>query len=91
MYENNPEARSKDRRNEPKTIPTTTGARAAANSVGPGAAADVQLPPLSAADVWIDQGNQAKQGMARKSNLKGAQAAPNHPHLHHAPGSGETQ
>jgi len=93
VYNNNPEARNKDRKNEPQTIATTTsGTHPAGNYGGPGAQDGISLPPPEkAAEIWIEKEDQAKQGMARKFDLKGAQAAPGRPHLGHAPGSGEAQ
>ncbi len=41
--------------------------------------------------LWIEQEDQAKQGMARKGDMRGARAADNHPHVGHTPGSGESQ
>jgi len=93
VYNNNPEARNEDRKNEPKTIATTTsGTHAAGNYGGPGSQDGISLPPPEkTADIWIEQEGQAKQGMARKVDLKGAQAAPNRPHLGHVSGSGDVQ
>lgn len=31
--------------------------------------------------IWIERDEQAKQGMARKENMRDAQASPSHPHI----------
>lgn len=31
--------------------------------------------------IWIERGEQAKQGMARKENMRDAQASPSHPRV----------
>lgn len=84
----------KNQRNqEPMTIDTTlTGNHPGGNYLGSVMEDQGRLPPPAAvADVWIEQEDQAKQGMARKSDMKGAQAAPGHPHIGHEAGSGESQ
>jgi hypothetical protein len=80
------------RNQEPMTIDTTTtGNHPQGNFLG-GLPNEGKLPPADAvADIWIEQEDQAKQGMARKFDLKGARAAPGHPHIGHDAGSGESQ
>jgi hypothetical protein len=91
MDDNNKKFKAQ-RNQEPLTIDTsTTGNHATGNLLG-GAAAEGQLPdPQAASEIWIEQEDHAKQGMARKFDLKGAQAAPGHPHIGHDAGSGESQ
>jgi hypothetical protein len=86
--------RAKASRNmEPQTIDTTvTGNHPAGNLLTPAADVDGLAPRIEATGlIWIEQGDQAKQGMARKGNMKNAQAAPDHPHVGHVRGSGESQ
>lgn len=92
MDDNN--KRSAAQRNqEPGAIDTDpTAVRPAGNTLtptlSPGAqAANLQQDGL----LWIEQEDQAKQGMARKPDMRNARAAENHPHLGHTRGSGESQ
>lgn len=74
---------------EPITIDvTTSGTHPAGNYKSED---DIQFPSIKNTEIWIEQEDQAKQGMARKFDLKHAQAAPDHPHVGHVPGSGESQ
>jgi hypothetical protein len=80
------------RNQEPPTIDTTiTGQHATGNYQGGTVPDQGKLPPLREAEVWIEQDDHAKQRMARKLDLKAAQAAPDHPHIGKARGSGEIQ
>lgn len=90
MAEQN-EKTSTRRHQEPHTIDTTpTGNHPAGNYLGSDMLDEGRLPdPAAASEIWIDQTDHAKQGMARKSNLREATAAPNHPHVGHSPGSGD--
>lgn len=79
------------RNQEPITIDTSmTGNHPAGNYLRAEEAA-TKLPPLEAASIWIEQRDHAKQGMARKFDMKNAQAAPGHPHVGPAQGGGEIQ
>jgi hypothetical protein len=91
MDDNNKKFKAQ-RNQEPLTIDTTlTGNHPSGNYLG-GVPTEGRLPdPDAVADIWIEQEDQAKQGMARKFDTKGAQAAPGHPHVGHEPGSGEVQ
>lgn len=93
MTDKNPKEFANQRNAEPKTIDTTlTGNHPTGNYRME--EQDMQLPEAeAAAEIWIDQPDQAKQGMARgfRVDPKQAQAAPNHPHVGHEPGSGEIQ
>lgn len=92
MDDNNKKFKAQ-RNQEPVTIDTTeTGNHPTGNYLGGVTADQGRLPdPDAVADIWIEQEDQAKQGMARKFDLKGAQAAPGHPHIGHEAGSGESQ
>lgn len=86
--------RFKQQRNqEPETVDMDlTGTNPAGNSLGPEMSIAEQVPRIEATDlIWIEQADQAKQGMARKVDMRNASAAPNHPHIGHVPGSGEIQ
>lgn len=81
------------RNQEPQTIDTTeTGNHPTGNYITPEAGVDALAPRIEATGlIWIEQEDQAKQGMARKGDMKHAQAAPDHPHIGHVRGSGESQ
>lgn len=86
--------RHKNQRNqEPQAVDVTpTGTHAAGNTLTPSADVDALAPQMEAEGLlWIDQEDQAKQGMARKGDRRHAQAAPSHPHIGHVRGSGESQ
>lgn len=92
MDDNN--KRFKAQRNqEPAAIDTDpTAIRPAGNSLTPTLSAGAQAANLEQDGLlWIEQEDQAKQGMARKGNMRGARAADGHPHIGHTPGSGESQ
>ncbi|MGE5675413.1 MAG: hypothetical protein ACM3XM_16305 [Mycobacterium leprae] len=40
----------------------------------------IEMPSPDVAKLWIEREDQAKQGMARKVDMKHAQASPSHPH-----------
>ncbi|MDF2627984.1 MAG: hypothetical protein K0R39_1815 [Symbiobacteriaceae bacterium] len=83
--------RFKNQRNEePTTIDTdNTGTNATGNYLNGG---KMGLPnPDHARDIWIEQEDQAKQGMARRDDLSRAQAAPGHPYIRDSRGGGESQ
>lgn len=81
------------RKREPVTIDTTTtGNHAAGNYLTPPADVSETAPQLlDDSRVWIEREDQAKQGMARKGDMRTAQAAPDHPHAGHVEGNGEVQ
>lgn len=81
------------RNQEPQTISTSrTGTHATGNHLTPQADVDAIAPRIEATGlVWIEMDDEAKQGMARKGDMKGARAAPDHPHIGHVRGSGESQ
>jgi lipopolysaccharide export system protein LptC len=81
------------RNQEPQTIDTAaTGSHASGNSLTPAADVDTIAPRIEATGlIWIEQEDQAKQGMARKGDMRQARAAPDHPHVGHVRGSGESQ
>jgi hypothetical protein len=86
--------RTKAQRNqEPETIDTTlTGNHPRGNYMTPQQPATELLPRVEATGlVWIEREDLRKQGMARKGDMKNAQAAPNRPHFGHTRGSGEIQ
>ncbi|HYG58003.1 MAG TPA: hypothetical protein VD902_08080 [Symbiobacteriaceae bacterium] len=77
---------------EPVTIDTTmTGNHPAGNYIRSEEAVAETMPPLQAASIWIEQRDHAKQGMARKFDMRNATASPGRPHVGHVPGSGEIQ
>lgn len=82
-----------ERRNhEPEAAKTTvTGAHAAGHHLNEaaefGRAAAVSTDDLA----WIEREDQAKQGMARKGDMRNAQAAPDRPHLAGQPQTGGRQ
>lgn len=83
--------RFKNQRNEePETIDTTlTGNHPQGNYLNGG---KMGLPnPDQSRDIWIEQEDQAKQGMARRDDLSRAQAAPGHPYIRDSRGGGESQ
>lgn len=81
------------RNQEPQTIDTTvTGNHPTGNSLTPPADIDTIAPRMEATGlVWIEREDLRKQGMARKGDMKGARAAPNHPHVGPVRGGGEIQ
>jgi hypothetical protein len=93
MADDNPKQSRAQRNREPKSIDTTlTGNHPTGNYRNEPISIAEQAPRIEATGViWIEQDDQAKQGMARKTDLKDAQAAPGHPHIGHQAGSGESQ
>jgi hypothetical protein len=93
MTDKNPKRFANQRNAEPKTIDTTlTGNHPTGNYITE--EQGIRLPEAdAAAEIWIEQDDQAKQGMARgfRVDPKQAQAAPSHPHIGHVRGSGEIQ
>lgn len=81
------------RNQEPVAVSTTlTGNHPTGNYITPKADLDAIAPQIKAEGlIWIEQEDQAKQGMARKGDMRNAQAAPSHPHIGHVRGSGESQ
>jgi hypothetical protein len=81
------------RNQEPRAVDSTITGNHLTGNYFPGQLPNQgQLPSIGAAvEIWIEQKDHAKQGMARKFDLKGAQAAPGHPHIGHVEGSGEIQ
>jgi len=81
------------RNQEPRTIDTTTtGNHPTGNYLTPSADVDSLAPQLETEGlIWIEMEDQAKQAMTRKGDMRNAQAAPNHPHIGHVRGSGESQ
>lgn len=85
---------TKEQRNqEPQTISTTlTGNHPTGNHLTPKADVDALAPRIEATGlVWIEKEDMRKQGMTRKGDMRNAQAAPDHPHIGHVRGSGESQ
>lgn len=93
QQQHNQEHNQEQRNQEPRTIQTTTsGTHPAGNLLTPADDVDQLAPSIEATGlIWIEQEDQAKQAMARKSDMKGARAAPDHPHIGHVEGSGEVQ
>lgn len=93
MVDDNQKRYSAQRNREPKSIDTTlTGNHPTGNYRNEPMSIAEQAPRIEATGLlWIEQDDQAKQGMTRKANLQGAQAAPGHPHIGHKAGSGESQ
>lgn len=81
------------RNKEPQTIDTTlTGNHPSGNYLTPTADVDALAPRIEATGlIWIEKEDEAKQGMTRKGDMRNAQAAPDHPHIGHVRGSGESQ
>jgi len=80
------------RNREPEAVSTTvTGTHASGHHLNEaaeqGRAAEVPTDGL----VWIEREDQAKQGMARKGDMRNAQAAPDRPHLAGQPETGGRQ
>jgi len=78
---------------EPRTISTaTTGSHATGNYLNETAEQDELAMDIGTEElVWIEREDQAKQGMARKGDMRNAQAAPDHPHLAQRDRSGGRQ
>ncbi|MFZ5817002.1 MAG: hypothetical protein ACOY93_17200 [Bacillota bacterium] len=81
------------RNQEPRAVSTTlTGNHATGNYLTPQADVDAVAPSIQANGlVWIEKEDDAKQGMARKGDMRNARAAPDKPHIGHVRGSGESQ
>jgi len=81
------------RKHEPGSVSTSlTGTHATGHHLNEAAerdkaATDVPMEGL----VWVEKEDQAKQGMARKGDMRGATAAPDRPHLPGRPGQGGRQ
>lgn len=78
------------RDDEPTVVDTTeTGNHPRGNYLNGG---KMGLPnPDEAKDIWIEQEDQAKQGMARRLDASNAQASPGHPYIRNSQGGGEVQ
>jgi len=82
-----------EERREPVSIDTTvTGNHGAGNYLTPPAGVSEIGPQVrDESRIWIEREDQPKQGMARKGHMKSARAAPDHPHVGRAEGSGQPQ
>lgn len=82
-----------EQQNEPTTISTaTTGSHATGNyPLEPAEHEAAELDQPTEGMIWIERKDQAKQAMARKGDMRSAQAAPDHPHLAERSRSGGRQ
>lgn len=76
---------------EPTTVDTTETGTHGRGNYRTEEGINIPEPTAEMTEIWIEQDDQAKQGMARKFDFKHAQAAPDRPHVGHVPGSGESQ
>lgn len=79
------------RNEEPGAIDSDpTGNLPGGNTLTPTLSASAQAKNLQQDGlIWIEREDQAKQGMARKGDMRNARAADNRLHFGHTPGSGD--
>ncbi len=92
MDEDNKQRRAR-RNREPVAIDTTvTGNHPSGNTLTPEMSVEERTERIGETGlIWIDQEDHAKQGYARREDLRKARAAPDHPYIRNAKGGGESQ